>query len=57
MNWSAWLPLALKILGYVIDKSALSDDAKQRFLDLVEQASKEGAISSDLRERFKKQLS
>jgi hypothetical protein len=55
MNWMDLLPYALKILGFLLDRSRLSDKAKQRFIDLVEQAASEGAISADLRDRFKRQ--
>lgn len=60
MDWMTFItsliPFAMKVLGYLIDQSSLSAQMKQRFVDLVEQAASEGAISANLRDRFRDQF-
>ena len=56
MNWTELLPLGLKVLSWIIERSSLSAEAKKRFIALVEQAAQEGAVSSQLRDKFKKQM-
>lgn len=56
MNWNNAFPIVLKLLGWALERSSLSAEAKRRFFSFVEQAAEEGAISAGLRDKFKAQL-
>lgn len=49
------LPLILQILGLALHWYGASEDTIQKFLDLVESAKNDGAISAETKEKIKTQ--
>ncbi len=52
----ALAPIAMKLLGMWLDRSADQKQAKKRFLQIVDQLSKKSLASSELRASYYSQL-